>query len=101
MKKLDKKAFEPLDDYEQELIEYIENNDLETLKISTDETKEFQKIAKNTLDKLEEKKRISINIRTRDLEQLKQKAKSSSIPYQNLIQALVNNYVQGKIKLEI
>ena len=58
-------------------------------------------MAKDTLDKLEEKKRISINIKVKDLNLLKQKAKESSIPYQNLIQALVNNYVQGKIKLEI
>ncbi len=101
MKTIIKKAFEPLDDYEKELIEHLEKEDFQPKPISNKRAKELQEIAQNTLKSLEEKKRISINIRVKDLQLLKQKAKSSSIPYQNLIQALINNYVQGKIKLEI
>ena len=100
MRKIDEKVFEPLDEYEKELMEHLEQEDI-SLQIPSQRKSELEELAKKTLNDLEEKKRISINVRAKDLKLLKQKAKSSSIPYQNLIQALINNYVQGKIKLEI
>lgn len=50
---------------------------------------------------MQTKKQTTIRFNVADLAALKAKAKEMGIGYQNLIQALVHNYVQGKIKLDI
>ena len=101
MRELDKKAFEPLDEYEKDLIEALENNDMVLEKPDEERLEMLQESAKETLRLLEAKKQISIKLKEKDLLIIKQKAKEISIPYQNIIQALVHNYAVGKIKLEI
>jgi len=95
------KMFEPADDYEKDLIEAIENGEIVPHPISEKEMKELQDAARRKLEELDIKKQISLKIRESDLRTIKQKAKEVSIPYQNIIQALVHKYATGQIKLEI
>ena len=93
--------FEPLDEYEKEIMEAIENDEYEPVPIAKEEMKELQDAAQRKLEELDVKKQISLKIRESDLRTIKQKAKEVSIPYQNIIQALVHKYATGQIKLEI
>ncbi len=95
------KAFIAIDEYEKNLIEAIESSDMVLQKPSQERLDMLQDSAKKTLKLQEAKKQISIKLKEKDLLIIKQKAKDISIPYQNIIQALVHNYATGKIKLEI
>jgi predicted DNA binding CopG/RHH family protein len=99
--KMTDKMFEPQDDYERDLIEALENGEYEPVPIGKEEMKELQDAARRKLDELDIKKQISLKIRESDLKTIKSKAKEVSIPYQNIIQALVHKYATGQIKLEI
>lgn len=93
--------FEPLDDYEREIMEALEKGEYEPVPISKTEMKKLQGVAHRKLEELDAKKQISLKIRESDLQTIKNKAKEVSIPYQNIIQALVHKYATGQIKLEI
>jgi predicted DNA binding CopG/RHH family protein len=95
------KQFEPFDDYEREIIEAVENDEYDFKPVGEKEMKELQDAARRKLEELDVKKQISLKIRESDLRTIKQKAKEVSIPYQNIIQALVHKYATGQIKLEI
>ena len=95
------KKFEPYDDYEKEIIDAVENDEYDFQPISEEEMKELQDAARRKLESLDVKKQISLKIRESDLQTIKNKAKEVSIPYQNIIQALVHKYATGQIKLEI
>lgn len=95
------KKFEPFDDYEREIIEAVENDEYDFKPVGEKEMKELQDAARRKLEELDVKKQISLKIRESDLRTIKQKAKEVSIPYQNIIQALVHKYATGQIKLEI
>ena len=93
--------FEPADEYERDLIEAVENGKIVSQPIGKKEMEELQDAARRKLEELDAKKQISLKIRESDLRTIKQKAKEVSIPYQNIIQALVHKYATGQIKLEI
>ena len=95
------KMFEPIDEYERDLVEALENGEIVSHPIGKKEMKELQDAARRKLEELDVKKQISLKIRESDLRTIKQKAKEVSIPYQNIIQALVHKYATGQIKLEI
>jgi|GEM_PF-252560 len=99
--KMTDKMFEPLDEYEKEIMEAVENGEYEPVPIDKEEMKELQDAARRKLEELDAKKQISLKIRESDLQTIKKKAKEVSIPYQNIIQALVHKYATGQIKLEI
>ena len=99
--KMHDKMFEPLDSYEEELMEALENHEVKSTPMGESELQKLQLAAKLTLEKLEVKKQISLKIRVSDLTLIKQKAQEVSIPYQNIIQALLHKYATGQIKLEI
>jgi len=99
--KMKDKMFEPADEYERDLIEAVENGKIVSHPIGKKEMKELQDAARRKLEELDAKKQISLKIRESDLRTIKQKAKEVSIPYQNIIQALVHKYATGQIKLEI
>jgi len=58
-------------------------------------------MAKETLDYLNEKKQISINLKRADLDFIKQRANDIGIPYQSIIQSLVHNYRTNKLELKL
>ncbi len=97
----DEKMYMPLDSYEKELIDLVEEEGVVPVPLSEARLNLLQKAAKEKLEALETKKQISLKIRESDLSLIRQKAKEVSIPYQNIIQALLHKYATGQIKLEV
>ena len=85
---------------EAELLNELEDGIWEDKPLSDAEDKEYQQYAKYTKS-LQEKRQTTIRFSVSDLAAIKAKSNELGIGYQNLIQALVHNYVTGKIKLEI
>jgi len=91
----------PLDAYEAELIEAIASDDFVPGSIDPERKALLQDTAAKTLEEIETKRQISIKISERDLIRIRQRAHAVSIPYQNIIQALLRKYASGEIRLEI
>lgn len=85
-----------LDDYEKELLESVEKDEWTS-------TKNIKSIESDLLNiiKHQKKKSISIRLAENDLYEVKKKGLELGIPYQNLIQTLIHQYVQGKIKISM
>ena len=77
-----------LDEYENEILEALENGKLKQSKTKTD----FGEIAKNTIKK---NRKINIRISENDLAALQRKAAREGIPYQTLIGSVLHKYVSG------
>lgn len=50
---------------------------------------------------LEETKSITVRVKKKDLIKLKAKAARNNIPYQTLINLLINHYTSGKTKISL
>ena len=85
-------------DEELELLESIEENQPESVSFDNDALKTM---AGDTLEYLNEKKQISINLKRADLDFIKQRAKDIGISYQSIIQSLVHNYSTNKLELKL
>ena len=83
---------------ELEILENIEKDNIQRVPFDNDKIK---LMAKQTREYNQEKKQISINLKKKDLDIIKQKADDIGISYQNIIQALVHNYTTNKIVLSI
>jgi len=83
---------------ELEILGAIESNNIE--KVPFDSEK-LSKMAEETLDYMNEKKQISINLKKSDLDYIKAKAREIGISYQNIIQTLVHNYATNKVEIKI
>jgi len=83
---------------ELEILEAIENDNIEKAEFGNEE---IIKMASHTLEYMNEKKQISINLKRSDLDFIKQRASDIGISYQNIIQALVHNYSTNKLKLQL
>jgi len=88
------------DSEELKLLEEIEKQEWKDTPLSKAEKEKYAQSATYT-KKLQEKKQTTIRFSTQDLAIIKAKAKVMGVGYQNLIQALVHNYAQGKLKLEL
>ena len=86
----------PLDEYENELLESVENGEW----VSKGNVDERLK-ALQTYIKSQNKKAISIRVNENDIYELKKKALENSIPYQNIIQMLIHQFATNKIKLSV
>ena len=95
------KMYMPLDAYEKELIDAVVLDALVSSSVNEERTHMLQLAAKKKMESLDRKKQISLKVRESDLLFIKQKAKETSIPYQNIIQALLHKYAAGQIKLEV
>ena len=95
------KMYMPLDAYEQELIDAVEADTFIPTSINEEHLRELKNAAEAKMKSLEVKKQISLKIRESDLFLIKKRAKEVSIPYQNIIQALLHKYATGQIKLEV
>ncbi|MBN2964753.1 hypothetical protein JWV37_08165 [Sulfurospirillum sp. T05] len=89
-----------LDTEEAELLGEIEAGEWREKPLDKQELSVYQNHAKYTKS-LNEKRQTTIRFSVSDLAVLKAKSKELGIGYQNLIQALVHNYVKGKITLEV
>lgn len=62
--------------------------------------KMFEEAAKN-FPELEQTKSVTVRIKKKDLVKLKARAARSNVPYQTLINILINSYTSGKTKLTL
>jgi len=85
-----------LDEYETDILNSVENGEWESIGDITQRREELQNIVKN-----QKKQSISIRINERDIYELKKKALENGIPYQNIIQLLIHQFVSNKIKLTL
>ncbi|HEX5330096.1 hypothetical protein [Sulfuricurvum sp.] len=86
----------PLDEYENELLESVENGEWVSKGNVDERIKALQSYIKN-----QNKKAISIRVNENDIYELKKKALENSIPYQNIIQMLIHQFATNKIKLSV
>lgn len=101
MRRLPKKAFEPLDDYERQLIKDLENGEFVEVSNQKEEIQKAVAAAKYTLGKMKKEKRITIRVANNDLQTIQDKAVKTGIPYQTLIAAILHKFAKGKISIGI
>ncbi|MCD6296121.1 MAG: antitoxin [Deltaproteobacteria bacterium] len=94
MKKLSRKAFEPLDQEEKDLMESIEREEWVSVKNIKEEKEKAIAAARNTLKK---DKRINLRLTQKDYRQIQIKAIEEGIPYQTLISSIVHKYLNGSL----
>ena len=99
--KLKESAFEPLDDYERQLIKDMENDEFVEVPNQEEEIRKIREYAKYTLEKLKKNKRITIRVDNNDLESIQNKAIESGIPYQTLIASIIRKFARGKINIGV
>lgn len=92
---MDEKAFEPIDEYERDLIESIENGEWLSSGDREQLIKEAQEYAKATMRK---DKRMNIRISERDLRNLKIAALEEGVPYQTLVSMVLHKYLTEKLR---
>lgn len=93
-----KSIYEPLDNYEKQLIKDIENDEFVPVPNQKEEIAKAVLYAKNFLKK---DKRMTLRIAKDDLEKIQDKAIKSGIPYQTLISSLIRQYANGRISLSV
>jgi predicted DNA binding CopG/RHH family protein len=94
MKKISKKAFEPIDPEEKELMESIERDEWRPVKNIDQEKEKAMVAARNTLRK---NKRINLRLTEKDYHQIQIKAIEEGIPYQTLISSIVHKYLNKSL----
>ena len=83
-----------LDDFEKDILKSVESGECRSKNKKEERLKELQSYIKN-----EKKKAIYLRLSENDIYELKKKALQNSIPYQNLLQMLIHQFVTDKIKL--
>lgn len=100
-----RKKFDPfenlvLDEYEQDIEDALERGEFVSDPNFAENKKMFEEAARRHID-LENSKSITLRIKKKDLIRLKAKAARNKIPYQTLINLLINNYTEGKMKISL
>ena len=85
-----------LDKYETDILQSVENNEWQSRGNIDSRIKELQSYVKN-----QKKKAISIRVAENDIYELKKKALESGVPYQNIIQMLIHQFVSNKIQMSV
>ncbi len=85
-----------LDKFEQDILNSVESGEWKSKNDNENRLKELQSYIKN-----QKKKAISIRVNENDIYELKKKALENSIPYQNIIQMLIHQFANNKIKLDM
>jgi len=85
-----------LDEYEQDILQSVENGEWESKKNIDKRLLELQSYVKH-----QKKKAISIRVNENDIYELKKKALENGVPYQNLIQILIHQFATNKIHLNM
>ncbi|MFZ5571497.1 MAG: antitoxin [Thermodesulfobacteriota bacterium] len=94
MKKMNKKAFEPLDKEESDLMKSLENDEWQSVKDLKQQKKAAVEAARNTLKK---EKRINLRLSQKDYHEIQIKAVEEGIPYQTLISSIIHKYLNGSL----
>ncbi|OGK20005.1 hypothetical protein A2866_06285 [Candidatus Roizmanbacteria bacterium RIFCSPHIGHO2_01_FULL_39_8] len=87
-----------LSNEEKKILDEFERGEWVEIKETKQEKRHFQRYASNTLNKL---KNINIRLSLRDLQRIRAQALESGLPYQTLLSALIHQYAEKKIKLEL
>ena len=82
------------DEFEKDILQSVEANEWKSKNNTKERLQELQSYIKN-----EKKKAIYLRLSENDIYELKKKALQNSIPYQNLLQMLIHQFVTDKIKL--
>ena len=85
-----------LDEFEKDILKSVESGEWKRKNNKEERLKELQSYIKN-----EKKKAIYLRLSENDIYELKKKALQNSIPYQNLLQMLIHQFVTDKIKLSV
>jgi len=85
-----------LDEYEANILQSVENGEWQSRGDIDNRMKELQFYVKN-----QKKKAISIRVGENDIYELKKKALESGVPYQNIIQMLIHQFVSNKIQISV
>ncbi len=94
MIKLTKRAFQPLDDEEKELMATIETDGWQPVQNLEAEKQKAVKAARHTLKK---DKRINLRLSEKDYHQIQIQAVKEGVPYQTLISSIVHKYLNGTL----
>ncbi len=94
MNKINKKAFEPIDKEERDLMESIEHDEWRPVKNIKQEKEKAMVAARNTLKK---DKRINLRLTQKDYHHIQIKAIEEGIPYQTLISSIIHKYLNGSL----
>lgn len=97
MSRFKKKAFEPIDNEEREIIESLEKGEFKSVENLEEAKEEAISAARNTLKK---DKRINLRLSQKDYHQIQIKAIEEGIPYQTLISSLIHKYLNGNLILK-
>lgn len=92
MKKISKKAFDPIDKEERDLMESIEQDEWHPVKNIKQGKEKAIMAARNTLKK---DKRINLRLTQKDYHQVQIKAIEEGIPYQTFISSIIHKYLNG------
>lgn len=87
-----------LDEEEKEILQAYEEGKLERVPNAENKREEIVEAARNTLLK---NKNISLRISEAHIAKLKEKAAKAGLPYQTIISALIHQYLDGRIKIEL
>ncbi len=90
----------PMDDYEKELAMFLDKGIFEDVDNFAKEKKEAEQAAERYFD-LKQNKSVTLRVKNANLIRIKAKAKKNNLPYQTLINMLINGYLDGKFKLAI
>lgn len=101
-KKLTKKYLDetPLDDYEKELMEFMDKGKFVRSPDFEENKGMWEEAARRHLE-LKNTKSVTLRVSQKDLIRVKARAKRNNIPYQTLINLLINNYAEGRTRLII
>ena len=94
MTKFSKKAFMPIDQEEQGLMESIDRDAWQPVRDQKQERNKAMEAARNTLKK---DKRINLRLSQKDYHQIQVRAIEEGIPYQTLISSIVHKYLNGTL----
>jgi len=94
MGKISKKAFDPIDKEERDLMESIEQDQWKPVKNIEQEKEKAIMAARNTLKK---DKRINLRLSQKDYHQIQIKAIEEGIPYQTFISSIIHKYLNGSL----
>jgi predicted DNA binding CopG/RHH family protein len=95
MDKINKKAFEPIEEEERTLMESIENDEWRPVEDFEKEKEKAELAARNTLKK---DRRINLRLTEKDYQQIQVKAIEEGIPYQTLIASIIHKYLNGSLE---
>ena len=83
-----------LDQDEREILEAYHEGRLERAALSRAQLEEYRSAAR---EKSRKDRRINIRISSRDLEELRIRARAEGMPYQTLIASVLHRYVSGRL----